>query len=296
MKTDKSIISGFFCASLTFLSFLLYVLQARFGMPYLFLSLKTAIFAAACLLFPLFVSTGEYKRKLANEAFNGKTGTTNIICGVLSGITFCFFAAFCYSGIVSLYESFTGKIIIFTSSVNPTAGEVIATVSLKGVLLPALSATFYYGALGGYFADKKHGVLMVAIYASLCEFSPESAVIALMLNVLASASMKKCGDKTIAPLIITLVYSLVNIVFPLITTLPFSYTLVTSPETAKYYGFVSAGIGLLFLAATVSIQLFFKGDNGEKPLLKITSDDRVSFFGTAALYAILTIVIYCGIV
>ena len=77
---------------------------------------------------------------------------------------------------------------------------------------------------------------------------------------------------------------------------PFSYTLVTSPETAKYYGFVSAGIGLLFLAATVSIQLFFKGDNGEKPLLKITSDDRVSFFGTAALYAILTIVIYCGIV
>ena len=55
MKTDKSIISGFFCASLTFLSFLLYVLQARLGMPYLFLSLKTAIFAAACLLFPLFI-------------------------------------------------------------------------------------------------------------------------------------------------------------------------------------------------------------------------------------------------
>ena len=117
-----------------------------------------------------------------------------------------------------------------------------------------------------------------------------------MLNVLASASMKKCGDKTIAPLIITLVYSLVNIVFPLITTLPFSYTLVTSPETAEYYGFVSAGIGLLFLAATISIQLFFKGDNSEKPLLKITSDDRFSFFGTAALYAILTIVIYCGII
>ncbi len=296
MKNDKPIISGFFCAALTFLSFLLYVLQERVGLPYLFVSLKTVLFAAACLLFPLCGSKGDYKREIISEAFNGKTSAINIVCGILSGITFYFFAAFCYSGIVSLYEGYTGKITIFTSSVKPSAGEIVAAISLKGCLLPITIAAFYYGALGRYFEDKKLGVLTVALYATFCEFSLESAAVMLLLNVLASTSMRKCGYKTIIPLSVILVYSLLNVIFPLITALPFSYTLVTSPETAKYYGFVSAGIGLLFLAATVLIHSLLKGDNDEKPLLKSTSDDRLSFFGTAALYVVLTIVIYCGII
>lgn len=296
MKIGRSVIFGLVGTSFVVVGFWLEWIVRGGGNSLLAVAVKVLLFPAACVAFAL--SDGRrkegvsFRKRLLSVCGKGKVGAADIAVPVCAGVLFWFFAAFFSDGIVSVFEAATERISLFPGPVLPDGGEYAAALVLKGVLLPAGAAFFYFGIGRGFYGETKGGTAMLVLYATFVEFSAESVIVFAAVNALCARLTKK-SDSAIPAAIASVVFSLCNLTVPFFATLPFSCRLVTTVETAAYYGPVSVGIGLLFLAAVVLLLGFYgKEEKSEK---KAGSEDKFVFFGACVLYFVLAVALNAGI-
>lgn len=290
MKLTKSLIFGLECVALVFVSFLLFYLEARFGNPYWFLAGKTLLFAALCLVPCLFRSKENGKREgyfrslFRSHGFR-KPRALDVVFATLAAVLIYFFTAFCYSGAIGFYEAVSGQIAIFGSSSVGDAGTAILSVLLKGILFPCFAAMFYFGKGGTFFGNKKFGTVMLVLYASLIEFSADGVFVLLAVNVFLGMLERKTESASL-PVIAFVAYSFCGVSVSLAGTLPYSYTLITSVETAWYYASLSFGIGLVCLAAAVMAVGCVK-TQGKREFVAACGEENFVFFGACVFYVVL---------
>lgn len=296
MKLTQSLLFALVSVGLVFVCFILFFLETLFGNPCLFLAIKTAIFAALCFVLPVIgqkkVQEKQTYGKLLLRSHNiVKTDVLNVALSALAAVLLYFFAAFCYSGVICFYEAVTEKIAIFGSSVASSAGAVILSLSLKGILLPLFVSAFYFGKGGKLFGKKQYGMPIVVLFATFIDFSLDGVLILFAINILLAAIEKKTQSAT-SSIIAYVAYSLCGAIVSLIGTLPYSYMLVSSVETAWYYSTISFGIGLIFLAASIFVLDFVKVKTQaeeKREVIKLSGEEKCVFCGTCVLYLILTV-------
>lgn len=296
MKLTKSLILGLESFALVFACFMLFFLETRIGNAYLFLAIKILIFAALFFISPLLFEKENrkkenyFKRLLDGNNVN-KTSFVNIALFALSAGLLYFFSAFCYSGVIGLYEAVTEQIVVFGSSSAVNAGTIAISVLLKGILLPVFVSSFYYGCGGKLYRNKKYGTVALILFATFTEFSIDGVLVLLCLNILLGIIESKTNS-AIVPMIAYTVYSLCGVIVSFAGELPYSYKLITSVETAWYYSAISFGIGLICLAASIVTASFVKPEVTNVKKEVASGEEKFVFFGACVLYLVLTIAIY----
>lgn len=295
MKGSKSLLFGLESVALVFLCFMLFFLETRFGNSYLFLTIKVVVFAALFFIPSFFreedgIKEG-YFRSLLRSHNVCKTSVNHILLSVLSAGLLYFFSAFCYSGVIGFYEAITEQIVIFGSSSAIGGGTAVLTVALKGILLPLFVSAFYFGRGGNLYGNKKYGTFALILFATFTEFSLDGVFVLLAVNIFLGITERKTNS-AIVPVAAYIAYSLCGVIVSLTGALPYSYTLITSVETAWYFSAISFGIGLIFLAASIFVAAFVRADGGSESKESASKEELFVFFGACVLYLILTIATY----
>lgn len=203
-----------------------------------------------------------------------------LIFGAAAGIAGYFAYLYLYSAAVCLHEYAAEQITLFGAfSADGTYALVVLT---QGVFAAAAAELMFRG--GSRYSGVL-GLIVPVLFGMTLGYDVDVWLKWLAVGAIGITLTRRTGS-VLPAVLSSVLFSVLGMTLGNFADLPFTFRLVTSVETALYYGLMSVALGALALGGCVALCMAARG--GEKrEKEKLSKDDVITLVCTVVMYALL---------